>query len=1474
MIIMGKPGTSSARPFLLGAIIFTVLASPAPLRAAMNDYCVVPPYVVQNIQPNVMLVVDTSGSMFNFAYTDGFQTPTTTDDHSCTSSDPCTGYLDPMATDNNYKYYGYFDPDSWYTYNTSGSKFVVSRLKSAGSKTSTEWDGSFLNWVTMRRIDVLRRVLTGGKKGTGEGTGFDRIEGEKADCDSRGTIKTHNATAYTPYSGNKTFTVSNASAGCGGGGSGISSFTVSGVAGSFNVRVVLPSPVQGVLQDVVGARARLGLTFYNTNEGGNVRVNLAGGSLSSTVNEINNTRPFTNTPLAETLWTVTGYFAKQTSLLGGPGPRYSTSDYGVSNSVDPLNYGQGTPRWPTCSKSFVLFITDGEPCSDGNLPATLADYASGRSDFNCNGGSCPSVPKPDGGSFAASTFPTCGAGGYVAGIEDVALYMHTTDLRSDIANTQNLTLYSVFAFGKGSSLLRYAAINGGFEDNGSHVPYPQDTWDKNGDGEPDTFFEAADGQELEQSIRDAFSGILKRASSGTAASVLASGEGSGANLIQAVFYPRRAVGSDIIWWTGALQNMWYYVDPFFANATIREDTTQDNYLNLGNDDIVQFYFNPVTQLTEVKRWHSDNTGLQTTQDTTVSFENLGSLWEAGKKLWQRNLSSDARTLKTSLDGSNLIDFSVANAGTLGPYLLETGDNVTTTINYVHGIDNTDDLNLRSRTVTYGSDNNVWKLGDVVNSTPRIVASVPLNKYDTVYSDTTYKSFISDNNAYLKRGMVFTGGNDGMLHAFRLGKLELSWTGKAAVEKARITNPYFGTTLGDEAWAFIPKNALPYLKYLKDPDYCHLYYVDLAPYVFDASIGSGSADQSQLTRTQASWRTVLIGGMRTGGACDNAVTCTTANNCVKTPEGGATGYSSYFALDVTDPTTPSLMWEFTNPGLGFTTTGPAVLRINAVNTTTSFRDRSLNGEWYVVFGSGPTGPIDNTNNQFLGRSNQNLKFFVLNLKTGALVQTIDTGITNAFAGSMINAVADFNIDYQDDAIYVGYVKRAGTSGNYTWTDGGVGRILTANTTPGSGNWTWSRMIDGTVTEPIGPITSAVARLQNTNFDTNWLFFGSGRYFFENPPTGTDTTPEIDDATGQRRLYGIKDPCFSAGTINPTYCATVSPISFSALTNATVNTTALTEGTRGWYINLEASGNYSYDNTAARLFRSERVITDPLATTSGVVFFTTYKPYGDECALGGKSFLWALRYNTGDAPSTAVMQGKALVQVSTASVEQIDLSKAFKAEFGGGDGRKEDGGHRGRAAHVARVVAVVPTPAGQEDHAHDGEVRKRALHGRQHGPRRFHPGGDHDYDRHPGDPRCARHRQFRGTQREIQGGSGNQAALCGSDGRPHASDAAEPDVLRPVLGDGARVYQVRDVRGHQHPTGRKRELGQYGGHHGDQRDGGAHDHHRPSRRLRFQPERDRLRHGGYPVLVDRITRLRLHHDPADENQDGAVHRGGLR
>ncbi len=119
--------------------------------------------------------------------------------------------------------------------------------------------------------------------------------------------------------------------------------------------------------------------------------------------------------------------------------------------------------------------------------------------------------------------------------------------------------------------------------------------------------------------------------------------------------------------------------------------------------------------------------------------------------------------------------------------------------------------------------------------------------------------------------------------------------------------------------------------------------------------------------------------------------------------------------------------------------------------------------------------------------------------------------------MLNATNDPDVDYKDDVIYIGYVKRTGSSPNYTWTDGGVGRLVTKEDA-NPANWVWSQVIDG-----IGPVTSSVAQLQNQRKGILWLFFGTGRYFYE---LGSTT----DDADNQRKLFAIKEPCFSLSGIN--------------------------------------------------------------------------------------------------------------------------------------------------------------------------------------------------------------------------------------------------------------------------------------------------------------------------------------------------------
>lgn len=163
-----------------------------------------------------------------------------------------------------------------------------------------------------------------------------------------------------------------------------------------------------------------------------------------------------------------------------------------------------------------------------------------------------------------------------------------------------------------------AAKYGGFDDN-NRTGKPDQTgkWDKNGDGVPDTYYEANQGNQLQGALTSAFNDILTRVSSGTAASILNNSEGSGASLLQAVFYPKKTFdnGTEVTW-VGELQNLWYYLDPFLQLSSIRVDTVSDYKLSLLDDYVAQFFFDTSTNQTLV-RLLRDTTGKGTPWSTWV-----------------------------------------------------------------------------------------------------------------------------------------------------------------------------------------------------------------------------------------------------------------------------------------------------------------------------------------------------------------------------------------------------------------------------------------------------------------------------------------------------------------------------------------------------------------------------------------------------------------------------------------------------------------------------------------------------------------------------------------------------------------------------------------------------------------------------------------------------------------------------------------
>ncbi len=155
-----------------------------------------------------------------------------------------------------------------------------------------------------------------------------------------------------------------------------------------------------------------------------------------------------------------------------------------------------------------------------------------------------------------------------------------------------------------------------------------------------------------------------------------------------------------------------------------------------------------------------------------------------------------------------------------------------------------------------------KLWDVGHSSPVYLGPPKATVTDKSLTEDGYVAFA--NAQQNRQRTIFIGTNDGMVHAFN------------AVN-------------GTEMWAFIPYNLLAKLKLQRATD------VDGNAYFNHQSLVDGSVVvRDVFDRGSGSWKTVLIAGQALGtGRGDN---------------------NYYFALDVTDPTNPLPMWEFTDDWL--------------------------------------------------------------------------------------------------------------------------------------------------------------------------------------------------------------------------------------------------------------------------------------------------------------------------------------------------------------------------------------------------------------------------------------------------------------------------------------------------------------------------------------------------------------------------------
>lgn len=1210
----------------------SLVGGTAPASAqTMGDYCYTPPTVGKSLPPNVMIVMDSSGSMLNYAY-----------DHDGTNRS--TGF------DDSKEYYGYFKPDLFYTY--SSSKFRESRPKEGNTIDAGEWDGNFLNWLTMRRIDIIRKVLTGGDYNANSNV----LVGEYPDAEIRGRYKgVGSPQSYTPYSDGDFEVFAQGSS---------AQIEHEATGETYKVNIASSSAPDGLL-DEIWDDVRFGISFYDDSEGGVVARAVDGTTLSNFRSEVNEFYPSTWTPLAEALWTMGGYFAQadgyadMPGVSGGPDPDYGDNRYSTGvQGKDPFWFDDHS-QYASCAQNFVLYLTDGEPAQDGQIPDDLQD-------FDGDGNDAASDPFSD--DVSASDY-----------FDDVAFYLRTNDLRGDLDGAQNMLLYPVFAFGQGSDLIKQAAMNGGFEDiDGDGEPYTSadcqlnqdnsaaaaecDEWDADRDGDPDNYFEAPQGGSLETALRRAFTAILERASSGSTVATINTQTRSGGALLQAYYLPKDtktgAAGTVDIVWKGFLRSLW--TDPL---GNLREDNPPgDDQLEPDTDRIVHFYFDDADQQVKAALYEDDDG--DHVPDTcqagaTQTGIDVGPVWEAGRQMESRQpgtantgVDTDERQIWFN-DGSDTLtalDADTATASTLTPYWEPgvSGIAPQELIRYLRGLDNpggnTSDYRLRqaadgsSADYGSGSGEDVWKLGAVITSTPRVLRQAPVSAY-AAHKDT-YSSFYTDPVVTDRESMAFFGANDGMLHAVYPGEVSGLEAGDTGFPD--VIAELAGTSPGREAWAFMPENALPYLRWYGELDIgCHVPTVDYRTQLIDAAVGDpDSGDVSGDAMTSDQWRTLLIGTMGFGG---RAIECGDTDG-----DGSADTHSgSVFVLDVTDPTDPTLLWERALPDESLALTSPAVVRRAgaAANDT--------NGDWYVVLGSGPQTPRADS---FVSAP----QVYAYGLRDGSHAATLSVPDASGLAVGELVAL-DPDQDDITDTVYFGTYGAAGAG------EGALYRLQFGDGSTAVGDWQITRAlsVDGSFGRPH---FAAPGSALDPEGDL-WLYGATGRNFNDSDTSSTQghyaygwveeawgdghndeayrASPTVDTVTGLpktddisvtatpvsrqcrcgRVLLDAPDYDSNTGTYS---CPSGSELVVSEVEAVNYSGGPCADGTLGCSDagtlrdDVKAAGGWHWE-----LPGNQRVFSQP-SVQGGLVNILGFSPASDLCSFGGETTFHAADYRTGTAP----------------------------------------------------------------------------------------------------------------------------------------------------------------------------------------------------------------------------------------------------
>ncbi len=625
------------------------------------------------------------------------------------------------------------------------------------------------------------------------------------------------------------------------------------------------------------------------------------------------------------------------------------------------------------------------------------------------------------------------------------------------------------------------------------------------------------------------------------------------------------------------------------------------------------------------------------------------LWKAGNLLdssWHSANYTNRKVYTYSYDATGgtptpVIDrfqFSSANssrldpsetAGLESPALAGGNDTLANRIKFLLG-DPTYEGNLyRARTTL---------LGAIINAEPVYVAGASGNYYDSWPSGAPeaastaqkYDTFV--NNQSSRKGMVYVGANDGMLHAFRAPVPTCTGTIDA---QGNCPTYSIAPNAGLEAWAFIPRAVYANLGNLTSASEFHYRpTVDKGPVTRDIFFGASGA-----STTDNKWHTILVGGVGLGGR-------------------------GVYALDVTDPSTafsPSsdILWEFDSDmtipsgcvSIMGTSADATGCRASDLGYTVSQPNigRLADGNWVALVPNGyfpdcstpdtPTG--DNATCKAIAAQAPKdasgkpySALFVMNAQTGEVIAELKTptnisGVTSF--GLATPVMGDYDNDQIDDVAFAGDVQ------------GNLWRFDLSNAS--ASNWKVT-LVYKAPTQGAQPITTMPRLFPDPSTNRFMVVFGTGKFL---------GVGDNSDSTVQG-VYGVRDngSTYTRSDLTEQYLheetktinsqsVSVRCVTGSASDSTCDNTaTAINQipasgaGSGGWYVKLQTKTSSGVVNDAG-----ERVVVNPGAIFSSntVVFETliTGEQSSDPCSPSTAGAILALNATTGGPAGVSSLGG---------------------------------------------------------------------------------------------------------------------------------------------------------------------------------------------------------------------------------------------